>query len=411
MDKHSRFSITTSTLLWYASSTLAACLLVSADAAAALDFRLLANCNLMHHSVQTARARIDAKDGTCGRPGNRLEKRVMEIWRDRGMDACFVAPPFRTQEAFSCFYLLGGHELTCFRPTDAASIDDYQKHYHKRYAETLRDLLATAAACEHSNGDLAPAPKTLLPLPLAAFSRLEVGFAMPMGKGRLVPDRALHGFAKVDPSVPALGEAIEVFAVSFNGRVQAAPATATLGAGTVLVDNDKTMDEQFNRSLRNAKPRVRVASIEFELRRSGNHAPPALNDVISVIEGGFRNEGFRRLSDAQIKKYTGMRINQFFDEIRKSEPYGWKEIYAQREQRFTMWINEKQAHCTVEGKGAVGIGLHSRSPDPEVRSDGGAITAMVLSLGKCAEPEKANATYTEDLFQILKDAVVKERNN
>lgn len=388
---------------------LALILLGAANAQAELNIRLLTDCQMVSDAVRNTRTLT--KGGASCRPAADTFERAIELeFRHRHLDACFQPAPAKRLQSFSCFQVKGVPELVCMKAADADDIQLYKQNYHTQYAARQREALATAAACPASNGDVSPSPP-ILPLAAALFARLEVAFSMPIGQGKITPDRIMHGFAMVAPKMASdLGDAVEIVVITLDGKMPEYQGRTVEGKINVVIDENADFNTAINQTLRNdtssALPTVRIASRELAFRKPGKMAAPDLDDINASIGRLLRIEGFVRMSDARIRREAGISPAELLKRFRAQVPYGWQTVMGERNHKLTFWMNDKEAVCTRHGRGAVGLGLITTAGDTADLTDGGQVAVMVIAMGTCAQKTASNSTYIKELQELVQNAVV-----
>jgi hypothetical protein len=353
----------------------------------------------------------------CRLPHSILEKEVVARSGLKASDFCFTElSPASFLEGFSCFTFKMGnaHSLNCFRTANENDIDFYKEHYKEDFSVRESKYLSEAKKCSASNGDSARATNTLLPLPFQSISSFEFGFISQLGNSMPSNSAVVHGYAKTDQEIDSEApSAIEFVSIYTDAQHEDNSKHETIGNWDISIDEADEADNELNKELRRRGIPINWDITNYSLTRSQAMGTPdeeklerteGLQYAIAKI---LKDEDFKRLTDNDLQKITGMDSDEMLDKISQQMPFGFKKGSPMKlGRKFLVFVNEKHPICTKHGDGAMGVYLMSTQPTPEVKSDFGSLGVLIIGIGECARYKSPTRAYIEELKNLVKDQVL-----
>jgi hypothetical protein len=396
----------------FARPLVVACLTWSSFAQAAVNLDKLTACDDIARLYEFMKERQLTESSSCRPARSSLEK---ELIVRSGLDAsqlCFdQSAPAPFLEGFSCISQeeKTGNVLVCFRSADGGDIRQYKAQYKEKFAPAGKKYLSEAAACRASNGDSVEASPTLFPPLLSLISRVEFGFITSLGKERPSDSSIVHGYATTDPSISNNApSALEfVYVITNVPKYSSTSEQETIGNWLIHIDEDKELEEGYNREARKRRIPVMLDSTSYKLERSttasvSQGAKLALAEGLQrVLAKSLEDEGFESISDDELQAKTGMSTTEMIKEITKRMPFGTRQNLPLRlGPTLLILSNERRPKCTKDrAGGAMAVYLMAIQPVPEVTSDFGSVGLMIAGLGECARTTtKSTRTYINGLI-------------
>lgn len=385
-------------------------LLISQTAGAAINYNILNNCEQIGELSKNIAS--EEFSTLCREPESDIEFEIYEKSGGQHSSVCFLeTPPAPGLEGFSC--MMGSAEsknsVTCLRPASAEDISNYKNSYPNGPKQKTYDYLEEAAACTVSNGGATFAAPTLLPPLVVLISKYEFGFISPIGKGREINSYVTHGYSTT--ATNQTPDAIEYVSVLMNGSSPNYEDREILKIGDWEVEIDRErFDEMLNEWLDNQSIPAQSKSIIFNISNTGSIArtmsqkKDGLSEISHKITRSLNKEKFSTVPEESIPEATREAFSEVFD---KSIPLGFQGIpLGEFERKFNLLLNKKRPICTNNNKGAIGAYSFLQYPRPNIKSEYGSITIMIVGMGKCAEFSRSSTeTYIDGLLDIATETI------
>jgi hypothetical protein len=383
-------------------------------AQAGLSLSQLSSCSTLNSLIHG----LDDWPTSCRSPTDRIERALQSHLSFAPAKICFLgSSPTPLLDGFNCFQtqtpLASG--IGCIRRIEMADIDDYKNNFLSKYAKPTTQYLEAASACKTGNGDAATAPPSLLPPDLAWIARMDVGFAVSVGRNtneRLIGEsNIVHGFGQVDPDiVPDENPAIEFLYTWKKNRSanRAAEAQNETNAHITLsnrfdleLDNGGQATQAMRSMLQRANAPVVVDLLNVTVTRNGgsNESMRARKTMIDGWQGtvaeALEDHDFREATSSDLSSF-GMSEQQMRDKLVKTQPYGWRDRLAQRMGDISIFI--KATTSCGPGQGLMMGATYPSYPLPNAGSDFGGIQLTLMGLAACGQ----NDGYSIERIRTLK---------
>lgn len=412
-DKSSRTNSSLAVVLAVAS------MLLGHESHAAINFDKLTACDDIARLQATLNSAIGRKPAGCRAPRGDMERAIEKRSALGANILCFQASsPVAALQGFSCMRpeVPTGASLVCFREAALSDVKSYKEQYGEKFAAPASRYMAAAAKCSASNGDTSTAIQTGFPMLLSFISRFEFGFITLLGKQRLTDSSVIHGYAATDPSAGSnVPSAIEFFSL-FVGAEEYVRAGVgkTVGEWTARIDDNAKLDAAANAEFRkrNAPMMMDTTTISLTRRTTASLTQQAklalLKDFQKAIASAFEDEGFKLVSDAELKAKSGRNSQETIAEIAKSMAFGANDMPVKMGPDFFVLVNERQPACTRNGNGAMAAYLMSTQPVADVRSDYGSVGIIIAGLGACSRTSSSvTRTYVNGLIEEANNTLLK----
>ena len=407
-----------------ANFLLAVSLELGGFAWAGINLDKLTACEDISKLQEKLTAATGKKSKDCRAPKGILEHALL---RRTGLSAgqlCFqtseLAPSLRD---FSCLIpeVSTGATLVCFRAAALPEVQIYKEQYGESFAPLASKYLASASKCSASNGDSSSAAPTAFPSLLAYISRFEFGFITLLGKERLTNSSVIHGFAATDSSIGSGAPSALEFFNLFVGAAEYVRAGERKSVGTWIayIDDNKAADKTANEEFRKRGAPLLLDTHSYNLERrttttlSHDAKLALLEKFQKAIASTLKDEGFKLISDSELKEKTGRTSKDTIAEISKNMPFGTKDMPVKLGPVILVLVNERRPQCSHSGDGAIAAYLMSTQPIPDVRSDYGSVGLIFAGLGTCSRVSSINTrTYMKGLIDGANDELLMalERN-
>lgn len=389
-----------------ASFALTWCCVQIACAQMSLD--KLTDCEDLANTHDAVEAWVDRAPKNCSSPRNVIGRAILERSHIVPSAICFLRDaPSTALSGFNCFAIqsVSSAQLICYRPTQLSDVRNYKSQFSGRYDLAAVEYMRKAAKCARSGGDTSVLPLVTYPYPLMFVSRSEFGFIGNL-KGGARDGHVVHAFARVDPSLRAAPDAIEVFSLSVGGTIKKQDPTNVHRANgwRAFIQVNDEMDQQFNKYYKEARVPVRIHSINIELSRPTDFSGLNKNRIESIhadLVRRLKAEGFEEQDLDEVKLSDGRTFADAFDEMKESAtPFGMRRVYSlsDRQGPVVLLINAKRPSCVQGDRGVFMALVGADKPDPNEKSDYGAASLMIAGLGACAHFSGSTRRYADGLL-------------
>lgn len=386
---------------------------------AGINLDKLTACDDISKLQKALTAAIGTKPENCRAPKGALEQALLKRTGLHANQLCILASaPAPSLRGFTCLMpeVPTGATLVCFREAALPDVRLYQEQYGETFAPLVSRYLASASKCSSSNGDSSSAPPTAFPPLLTFIARFDFGFITLLGKERLTDSSAIHGYAATDPSIGGgAPSAIEFFNLFVGAATYVrAGVRRTVGTWIAYIDDNARADRDANEEFRKRGAQMMIDTTTYNLERrttatlTHGEKLALLEDFQEAIVSTLKDEGFKLVSDAELKEKSGRTSEETIAEISKNMAFGAKDMPVKLGPVFFVLVNERQPQCARNGNGAMAAYLMSTQPIPDVRSDYGSVGLILAGLGTCGRASSpVTRTYVKDLIDGANDELLK----
>jgi hypothetical protein len=391
-------------------------------AQAALSLNQLSSCSSLSSFVHS----LDVWPTTCSSPDDRIERALQSRLSIGPAKICFLKEsPSPLLAGFNCYQTQTpvGRSIGCIRRVGRADIDDYRNNFLGKYAKPTTQYLGAASTCEIGNKDAATAPPSMLPADLAWVSKMEVGFALSVGRNtndRLVgASTIVHGFGSVDPNIVSDdGTAIEFLhtwksirpATAAAGAQNDANAHITLGNRFDLeLDNGSPVTQAQRTMLQNANAQIVVEHLNVIVTRNGgsNEDMRARRTMIDgwqdALAETLEDHGFKEATSSDLSS-IGTSEEQMRKKLIDMQPYGWRDRLVQRMGNISIFT--KTTPSCGPGPGLLMAITNPNFPVPNAGSDFGEVQFHLMGLAACGQNDGFSIERIRTLKYQLKQKLV-----
>ena len=398
----------------------------SEPVSAELSFNKLTVCSDIGSLTEEIRKGSMPAPNECRPASGPIEKSIVYRMGGASSDICVLAaPPRQVVAGFSCVRspVQSGGTIACFRPVDRQDIVQYKNGYKVQgaMADRVHAYLVEASKCKASNGNVTVAPLTTLSPVIATVARMEFGFAMRIGVGRMPDSYVLHGYATTDPEIRGSVEAIEFISIVAGGRIGSGSSQSVRmvkSGGWLIAISDKVqLGELQKRQLSSpgvsADGWIRTYAIE---RQETAQAPAIDRDaLLAKVQGALASklvgpDKFKELTDEQLRQSTGLSAEQIAEQRAAAVPFGFRHLSSERFYgRVRMFYQEQRPACAANGSGAIGVGFVSTRGIPDVEPDYGSTDVFVFGMGSCANTSRPSThEFLSDVDDLIEDTIASE---
>lgn len=389
-------------------SIVARAVVASRDAAAPLSLDKLDACAQVDAVMASLLDSRNAIDGLCRMPKDAFERIIVarQGANPPGFDYCFSQPPSiaPSLKGYACVQSSfdGSRSMSCFRSVDPRALDQYKREY-STYEPRVRSYLEAAQRCQAPRREATNDPSIVTMALLMHVARPDFGYRLGFVDDGMKDRFVQHGFARIDPSLPeSAPAAIEYvnFVVGARGSRSATQERRFDLGDDILTVTEQGLAENLRLS-RSAQDQFKLNDIEFELERkplranSAQAADAMLSKLAAALRRVLLTEAFTSVTATAAQRKT-------LNALRDRMPYGMHGALP-RTGRLDMsfFLNESPAACP--GDGAIMAFIVTLQPSADRPRDRGAVSAMLVRAGTCAESSAA-ATYVENLVRDLRVA-------
>lgn len=395
-----------------------AALLCASSLATAGELQLnqLDACDSLASTLQWVRDEVPSSSA-CRSGSGPIERLLVRALGPTAGDVCFVRqPPGVALSGFRClrFDHQGSASLTCYRPSEADSIEHYKRHYNARFAAAESQYLARARRCPASNGDTSNAGPTHLPSLLAVTGEHEIAFISQLGRSNPSDAAVVHGFARSSPELAKDGITAFEYVSLYRSSVSVAVRPGTLhGRWRLQIDDATEAVAEMERMFRRAGASVQIRMVDVSIRRDPQATAYAgkgsvVERIAKVVMQGLSDEGFKEFDKTDLEEKAGIQGGDVGAAIRSRIPFGHRSLAASMGSNLTAAILMKTqgAPCMRGDAGAIGAGVMRFDGPVGVQADAGGISVMVFGVGACSRRIDPTRRYIAGLVDDAREAIV-----
>ncbi len=332
---------------------------------------------------------------------------------------CFISQPtFSSLRGTSCMQTKykGANELFCFRNADEDDIETYKREFKTTYAPRVAKYLDQARTCEASNGDASVGQKTLSPIQLNLIAQFDMGFTVALGTKNPSTVSYLHGYATLDPDLPAAGTtAIEFAYMLVGGNLGTSDdiPTRTVGKLKVALDPMHEVTKTFKQAIERSGVPVAIQAISIDVRRpdslevSEADKNLKLEQWLDKLSDAVTAEGFEEVSDRELRRLSGLNHDGWVDRMVSSQPYGVRDDARDMLSDHLKVLVNKKHSCIGNDEGALMAIITGMKPASGVRNNYGAVSVLSLGVASCGRADR----YLSRMIEKTSNGLLEQMGN
>ncbi|NVD97907.1 hypothetical protein [Massilia sp. BJB1822] len=392
---------------------LSMCIMVDARG---IELRQLNACDDVAKVYNALRQDYDALGDGCRRSTSLLERALFrKLGPGNLAHACLLSSaPSSSLQGFSCVktdYEGRSYAVFCFREVNSDEISLYKKSFPEKYNQPVSEYLRSSKSCAISEGNASKTGYTVAPPLLNLIGTYEFGFGMKLKAKSNQSAMAVHGFGLTDPDLRD-NSAIEFFSIFWNKvENQTASSEEKIPVGNWQVVSDDTLAKNFLKASGQQNDALAIVSTEFTMYYEGQKEFEQESKLRQqkkwqeVWLNTLEEEGFKKLSDAELKAETRMTSTQFREKMLEGSPVGAREKMRQRVGDNIHIMAYKQPYICKRNEGILVAMVMSFKPVELVARDFGGISAMLMAV--CSRPTTTAYGYLESIKRELDKSILK----